>query len=98
VINDPVLRMLCTSRHFGDEDEVPLRAGLARRAARIDVPTLVLGCEGSHVDPGSRRYIAEQVPGAELHVFGSDVANSHFPFLEDPAAFNAVVEDFLDRP
>jgi pimeloyl-ACP methyl ester carboxylesterase len=29
-------------------------------------------------------------------VFPSDVANSHFPFLENPAAFNAVVEKFLE--
>ena len=63
---------------------------------RIDVPTLVIGCDGSHVSPGSQRYIAEQIPGARLHVFGTDVANSHFPFLENPAAFNAVVEQFLD--
>ncbi|MBP0453515.1 alpha/beta hydrolase [Kitasatospora sp. RG8] len=62
---------------------------------RIDVPTLVIGCEGSHVHPGSQRYIAERIPGARLHVFPSGVASSHFPFLENPAAFNAVVEDFL---
>jgi pimeloyl-ACP methyl ester carboxylesterase len=64
---------------------------------RIDIPTLVIGCDGSHVDPGSQRYIAEQVPGAELHVFGADVASSHFPFLQAPEAFNAVVGGFLDR-
>jgi len=64
---------------------------------RIDVPTLVIGCDGSHVDPSSQRYIAEQVPDASLHVFPTDVASSHFPFLESPAAFNAVVEEFLDR-
>jgi sugar diacid utilization regulator len=32
VINDPVVRMLCTSRHFGDEDEVRVRAVLQRDA------------------------------------------------------------------
>ncbi|MFD9560993.1 alpha/beta fold hydrolase [Streptomyces sp. NPDC059994] len=62
---------------------------------RIDVPTLVIGCEGSHVHPDSQRFIAEQIPGARLHVFPSDVASSHFPFLENPAAFNAVVDGFL---
>jgi pimeloyl-ACP methyl ester carboxylesterase len=65
---------------------------------RLDVPTLVIGCEGSHVDPASQRYIAEQVPGARLHVFPRDVASSHFPFLENPAAFDAVVEEFLPEP
>jgi len=64
---------------------------------RIDVPTLVIGCDGSHVDPSSQRYIAGQIPGASLCVFPTDVASSHFPFLENPSAFNAVVEEFLDR-
>ncbi|MEU7815592.1 alpha/beta hydrolase [Pseudonocardia sp. NPDC049154] len=64
---------------------------------RLDRPTLVIGCEGSHVDPASQRYIAENVPGAELHVFPREVASSHFPFLQNPAAFNDVVEAFLDR-
>lgn len=62
---------------------------------RIDVPTLVIGCEGSHVHPDSQRFVAERIPGALLHVFPSDVASSHFPFLENPAAFDAVVEKFL---
>ncbi|VVJ21921.1 Hydrolase [Amycolatopsis camponoti] len=65
---------------------------------RLDVPTLVLACDGSHVSVGSQRFIAEQVPDAELHVFSDDVASSHFPFLENPKAFNTVVEEFLDRP
>jgi pimeloyl-ACP methyl ester carboxylesterase len=63
---------------------------------RIDVPTLVIGCDGSHVDPSSQRYIAERIPDARLHVFPTDVASSHFPFLENPDAFNAVVKEFLD--
>ena len=62
---------------------------------RVDVPTLVIGCDGSHVAPSSQRYIAEQIPGAELHVFPVEVASSHFPFLENPAAFDEVVEKFL---
>jgi pimeloyl-ACP methyl ester carboxylesterase len=64
---------------------------------RIDVPTLVIGCEGSHVDQSSQRYIAEQIPNAALHVFPADVASSHFSFLENPTAFNKVVDDFLAR-
>ena len=43
---------------------------------RIDVPTLVIGCDGSHVDPSSQRYIAGQIPGASLCVFPTDVASS----------------------
>ena len=64
---------------------------------RIDVPTLVMGCDGSHVHPDSQRYIAEQIPDADLHVFPVEVASSHFPFLENPPAFNKVLEVFLDR-
>ena len=64
---------------------------------RIDVPTLVIGADGSHVDPSSQRYIADHVQDGRLHVFGTDVANSHFPFLENPQAFNAVVGAFLDE-
>lgn len=64
---------------------------------RITVPTLVIGCDGSHVDPSSQRYIAEQIPNASLHVFPTDVASSHFPFLENPTEFNQVVETFLAR-
>ena len=62
---------------------------------RVDVPTLVIGCEGSHVSPSSQAFAAAQVPGATLHVFPREVASSHFPFLENPRAFNAVVEGFL---
>ena len=62
---------------------------------RIDVDTLVIGCDGSHVDPSSQRYIADQIPSAQLHVFPTDVASSHFPFLENPAEFNRVLEEFL---
>jgi hypothetical protein len=31
-------------------------------------------------------------------VFPRDVASSHFPFLENPAAFDAVVDEFLRAP
>ncbi|MGX4733505.1 alpha/beta fold hydrolase [Kitasatospora griseola] len=62
---------------------------------RIDVPALVIGCEGSHIDPASQRFVAERIPGGRLHVFPREVASSHFPFLENPEAFNAVVDAFL---
>jgi len=63
---------------------------------RIDVPTLVIGSEGSHVTPTSQRYIGAQIPGARVHIFPADVASSHFPFLQNPHAFNAVLSDFLE--
>jgi len=61
----------------------------------IDVPTLVVGSEVSHVSVSSQAYVADRIPGAKLHVFTADVATSHFPFLLNPPAFNAVVEAFL---
>ncbi|GAB1339600.1 alpha/beta hydrolase [Streptomyces sp. E-15] len=64
---------------------------------RIDVPTLVIGCDGSHVHPRSQAFIADRIPGARLHVFPTTVASSHFPFLENPPAFNAVVDAFLSE-
>ncbi|MEV7185008.1 alpha/beta hydrolase [Kitasatospora sp. NPDC093102] len=60
---------------------------------RIDVPAPVLGCEGSHVDPDSQRFVADRIPGARLHVFPAGVASSHFPFPENPGGFNAAVEE-----
>lgn len=63
---------------------------------RVDVPTLVTGGEQSHVDATSQRWIAGQIPGARLHVFGPDEGGDHFPFFEDPKAFAGVVTGFLD--
>jgi pimeloyl-ACP methyl ester carboxylesterase len=62
---------------------------------RIDVPTLVIGCEGSHVSTASQRFISECIPGSQVHIFPASVARSHFPFLQAPDAFNAVLTDFL---
>ena len=66
------------------------------RLPLITVPTLVIGCEGSHVPVLSQRYVAARIPGAEVHVFPRAVADSHFPFLENPIAFNERVGRFLD--
>ena len=62
---------------------------------RIRIPTLVLGCDGSHVSPDSQRDVASRIPGSVVHIFPRDVASSHFPFLQNPAAFNDVVAEFL---
>ena len=37
----------------------------------------------------------EGIPGSTVHIFPRDVASSHFPFLQNPAAFNAVLLGFL---
>jgi pimeloyl-ACP methyl ester carboxylesterase len=62
---------------------------------RIDIPSLVIGSEGSHVTPASQRLLGQQIPGARVHIFPAEVASSHFPFLQNPEAFNAVLADFL---
>lgn len=58
----------------------------------ISIPTLLIGCANSHVSTASQRYIAEQIPQAQLHI--ADVDN-HFPFLTDPDGFNTVLDKFL---
>ena len=63
--------------------------------ARIDVPTLVVGGEVSHVAPSSQRWSASQIPGAQVRIFGRAEGGAHFPFFESPKDFADVLEDFL---
>ena len=62
---------------------------------RIDVPTLVVAGEVSHVAPASQQWTAEHVPGAQLRTFSADEGGSHFPFYEGPEHFAQVLLDFL---
>jgi len=62
---------------------------------RIDVPTLVVAGEVSHVAPASQQWTAEHVPGAQLRTFSADEGGSHFPFYEGPEHFARVLLDFL---
>jgi pimeloyl-ACP methyl ester carboxylesterase len=62
---------------------------------RISVPTLVVHGDGDRVVPISNgRAIASRIPGAELEVIPGV---GHYPYLEEPARFAAVVGAFLDR-
>lgn len=63
---------------------------------RVDRPTLVTGGSVSHVAPASQRYIHSRVPGSIYHEFDASEGGAHFPFLEAPDPFNAVVGAFLD--
>ncbi|MFK5584238.1 alpha/beta fold hydrolase [Serinicoccus sp. LYQ131] len=63
---------------------------------RIDVPTLVTGGKLSHVDATSQRWIAGQIPGAQLEVFTRAEGGDHFPFFENPEHFAAVYTRFID--
>ena len=82
----------------------PLAAALMRQHAPVDwrdvirrirLPTLVIGGEASLAPASSIRWIAEQIPGAILEIFGGEEGGSHFMFAENPNKFNRVVLDFL---
>jgi len=62
---------------------------------RIDVPTLVLAGEVSHVAPESQAWTAEHIAGARFRTFDKAEGGSHFPFFEEPAAFCAEVSAFV---
>lgn len=62
---------------------------------RIDRPSLIIGGAISHVNPRSQRYVHERISGSIYHEFGADEGGAHFPFLEAPRRFNAVVSSFL---
>lgn len=62
----------------------------------IPVPTLVLGGRHDWICPprvGPRR-LARGISGAELHIFEH---SGHYPFVEEPAAFESVVREWLSR-
>ncbi|KAI5925807.1 Alpha/Beta hydrolase protein [Camillea tinctor] len=62
---------------------------------RINVPTLVIGAEGSLLPTQGMQWIADQIPGAKLRIFGKDEGGSHFMLWENPEGFNRAVEEFL---
>lgn len=61
----------------------------------LNLPTLVIGAEEDKtIPPEKSKYIAARVPGAELSMLAS---GGHVVNLEQSAAFNAVLLDFLKR-
>lgn len=62
---------------------------------QIRLPTLVIGAEASIFSAQSQRWIAAQIPGAEVEIFEAEEGGSHFMFFENPARFNAGVSKFL---
>ncbi len=64
---------------------------------RIDVPTLVVGGEASFFAPKSQRWIASQIRGAKVEIFGADEGGGHFMFMENAAKFNRIALDFLAK-
>jgi pimeloyl-ACP methyl ester carboxylesterase len=62
---------------------------------RIDVPTLVVGGESSHVNPLSQKWIASRIRSSRLAIISAQERGSHFPFIENPTLFNRLVGEFL---
>lgn len=68
---------------------------LRRRLRRIDRPTLVMwGAADRLVTPEYGHAYAQAVPGAQLVIL--DEAG-HYPYLEQPAKFSAILEGFLKQ-
>lgn len=62
----------------------------------IDVPTLVVAGEASHVAVASQEWTAGRIPGARLVVVPASEGGSHFPFVEGPENFVRVLDEFVD--
>jgi pimeloyl-ACP methyl ester carboxylesterase len=62
---------------------------------KIRLPTLVIGAHASLAPATCMPWVASQIPGSRLEMFGAEEGGSHFMFVENPGRFNAVVLDFL---
>lgn len=61
---------------------------------KIDVPTLVIGCEQDHITPlEEQRFLAEHMPNAELVILPE---TGHAAFYERPYVFTAIVLGFIN--
>jgi len=58
---------------------------------RVECPTLVVHGEADPIPWEFGKFIADRIPGAKLIVIPGA---SHFPFVEDRAAFLQAIEDF----
>jgi pimeloyl-ACP methyl ester carboxylesterase len=64
---------------------------------RISLPTLCIGGAASHLGPEVMPWIAEQIPRGQVEMIAADAGGSHFMYLENPEAFNSVVQDFVNQ-
>jgi proline-specific peptidase len=67
---------------------------IIRRLGEIQVPTLVLSGKYDEATPAIAATIQRGIPGAEAVLFEK---SSHLPHLEEPEAYFAAVEKFLER-
>lgn len=61
----------------------------------IKLPTLVIAGDSVNVPIASQRWISRQIPGARFARVGGRHGGTHFPFLENPSAFDAALSKFL---
>ena len=62
---------------------------------RIQRRTLVIGGEASIFTSDSHRWIASQIPDAQVEIFAANEGGSHFMFVENPDRFDSIVSSFL---
>lgn len=79
--------------YLGSVDAI-MRWSVADRLGDIDVPTLLVSSDEDYTPVSAKERIAAQMPDAELAVV--DDARHALP-VEKPAAFNAIVDEFLTR-
>lgn len=63
----------------------------------IDLPTLVVASDSVNVPIASQEWVSRQIPGARFACVTAGQGGTHFPFLENPDPFNAVVGEFLQH-
>lgn len=63
---------------------------------RIDRPTLYIGGQISNVPASAMIWNAAQGRDARLTLFSAEERGSHFMFIENPEAFNALLSAFID--
>jgi proline iminopeptidase len=93
---EPLLRETIINGQVGQWSMQQLAAwGVHDALAAIDVPTLVaVGREDKITPLVASEQIASGIPNAELAVFDDA---GHFPWIEQPAAYNAAIMDWLKR-
>jgi pimeloyl-ACP methyl ester carboxylesterase len=64
---------------------------------RIDVPTLVIGAQGSIAPWQAMKAVGDMIRQSETFIFDANDRGSHFAFLENPEKLLHVIEDFLGR-
>ena len=62
---------------------------------RLRCRTLLVGGDASIFTSDSQRWIALQIPDAQVEIFAADEGGSHFMFVENPDRFDSIVLSFL---